>query len=139
MQKRNHLWFVCSTLLLMAVLASCVAPNVQPQPAAVDEPAQAEEPAVEEAVAEAAKAKAEEQIIAAATDTARDVARNPVPNAPEEAEEAVAEAPKTLVDYLPNLGPAPEVNNEIWINSDEPLRLEGLRGKVVLLEFWTFG
>lgn len=38
-----------------------------------------------------------------------------------------------------NYGPAPELTNEIWINSDKPLRLKDLRGKVVLLEFWTFG
>ena len=34
--------------------------------------------------------------------------------------------------------PAPEISNEVWINSP-PLRLENLRGKVVLLEFWTYG
>lgn len=26
-----------------------------------------------------------------------------------------------------------------WINTDQPLRIKDLRGKVVLLEFWTFG
>jgi thiol-disulfide isomerase/thioredoxin len=40
---------------------------------------------------------------------------------------------------LPDLGPAPELTNAVWINSDQPLRLAGLRGKVVLLEMWTFG
>jgi thiol-disulfide isomerase/thioredoxin len=34
--------------------------------------------------------------------------------------------------------PAPEVANEVWLNS-EPSRLSQLRGKVVLVEFWTFG
>jgi thiol-disulfide isomerase/thioredoxin len=33
---------------------------------------------------------------------------------------------------------APELSKGAWINS-EPLTLEGLRGKVVLLEFWTYG
>ena len=45
--------------------------------------------------------------------------------------------PKTV--ELPNLGKAPEWNNDVWINADEPLTVAGQRGKVVLLEFWTFG
>ena len=40
---------------------------------------------------------------------------------------------------LPNLGKAPELENQIWINSDTPLRLADLRGSVVLIEMWTFG
>lgn len=39
------------------------------------------------------------------------------------------------------LGPgaqAPELQSGPWINSP-PLRLAGLRGKVVFLEMWTFG
>jgi thiol-disulfide isomerase/thioredoxin len=34
--------------------------------------------------------------------------------------------------------PAPEITGQVWINS-EPLRLADLKGKVVLVEFWTFG
>ena len=34
--------------------------------------------------------------------------------------------------------PAPEISGQSWLNS-EPLRLAGLKGKVVLVEFWTFG
>jgi len=33
---------------------------------------------------------------------------------------------------------APEITAEHWLNSS-PLSLAGLRGKVVLIEFWTFG
>ncbi len=40
---------------------------------------------------------------------------------------------------LPNLGPAPELENEVWLNVDQPLRLAELRGNVVLLDMWTFG
>ena len=40
---------------------------------------------------------------------------------------------------LPVIAPAPGWHNETWINTDTPLPLEDLRGKVVLLEFWTFG
>jgi hypothetical protein len=34
--------------------------------------------------------------------------------------------------------PAPDVAGERWINS-EPLTTPGLRGRVLLVEFWTFG
>jgi hypothetical protein len=34
--------------------------------------------------------------------------------------------------------PAPEIAGAPWINS-EPLTTGGLRGHVVLVEFWTFG
>jgi hypothetical protein len=27
----------------------------------------------------------------------------------------------------------------VWLNTDRPLSLRELRGKVVLLDFWTFG
>ena len=40
---------------------------------------------------------------------------------------------------LPDYGPAPELVNDVWLNTDRPLRIAELRGKVVLLEFWTFG
>ena len=39
---------------------------------------------------------------------------------------------------LPSRGVAPELRSLTWLNSETPLRLDGLRGKVVLLEFWTF-
>ena len=34
--------------------------------------------------------------------------------------------------------PAPEITGEHWINSP-PLTMAGLRGRVVVIEFWTFG
>ena len=34
--------------------------------------------------------------------------------------------------------PAPEISGGPWINS-EPLSLEKLRGRVVFVEFWTYG
>jgi hypothetical protein len=34
--------------------------------------------------------------------------------------------------------PAPDVAGTRWINS-EPLTIAGLRGRVVLVEFWTYG
>jgi len=34
--------------------------------------------------------------------------------------------------------PAPEITGDRWINS-EPLSLATLRGRVIVVEFWTFG
>ena len=50
------------------------------------------------------------------------------------------EAPDPSADlHLDDYGPAPELTNQIWLNSDQALRLEDLRGQVVLIEMWTFG
>ena len=39
----------------------------------------------------------------------------------------------------PKVGlPAPEVSGDRWINS-APLTMASLRGRVVLVEFWTYG
>jgi thiol-disulfide isomerase/thioredoxin len=43
------------------------------------------------------------------------------------------------VTSLPDLGLAPELMNESWLNVGAPLRLADLRGSVVLVEMWTFG
>ncbi len=40
---------------------------------------------------------------------------------------------------LPDLGIAPELTNDTWLNVDAPLRLADLHGKVVIVEMWTFG
>ena len=42
---------------------------------------------------------------------------------------------------LPNYGPAPEfVDTQDWFNTpgDRPLTMHGLRGRVVLIDFWTY-
>ncbi|MBI3738542.1 MAG: redoxin domain-containing protein [Chloroflexi bacterium] len=54
---------------------------------------------------------------------------------------ACSSAPQTAMPSsasLPDLGPAPELTNSVWLNTDKPLRLADLRGKVVGLEMWTF-
>jgi len=65
---------------------------------------------------------------------------------PTEAAEATSEPRPTLTQLpaevkadLPDLGEAPELENEVWLNTDQPLRMVDLRGKVVLLDMWTFG
>jgi hypothetical protein len=39
----------------------------------------------------------------------------------------------------PSLGVAPELVGDVWINAETPIRLADLRGKVVLVDMWTFG
>ena len=34
---------------------------------------------------------------------------------------------------------APELPPLEWVNTDRPLRMADLRGKVVVLDFWTYG
>lgn len=125
------LWYKSLGLLvLLFVLVGLVAcrprdETAAPEPEAADE----QMPAVE-----MDQSSAQQALIAAATHTARDVARTaretPTPQS--------TAVPQTLADLLPHLGEAPELANEVWINS-EPLRMTDLRGKVVLVEFWTFG
>jgi thiol-disulfide isomerase/thioredoxin len=40
---------------------------------------------------------------------------------------------------LPDYGPAPELHDSVWLNTESALRLQDLRGQVVLLDMWTFG
>ncbi len=62
--------------------------------------------------------------------------------ASEEEEDFVSKAQNAsgieIVDLVDH-GPAAEWKNQVWLNTEQPLRLQALRGKVVLLDFWTFG
>jgi thiol-disulfide isomerase/thioredoxin len=61
-----------------------------------------------------------------------------VPTTPPRPEPTVPPTPKPGL-ALEDMGPAPElVGLTNWINS-EPLTLQELRGKVVVIDFWTFG
>lgn len=61
-------------------------------------------------------------------------------SAPEPAESlpGPTKAQQQLLDSLDVKGMPPELHNQVWLNSD-PLKLAALRGKVVIVEFWTFG
>ena len=56
---------------------------------------------------------------------------------PEQKTEEIS--PPSPTSALPDLGEAPELTNQVWLNTPEPLRLSDLRGQVVLLDMWTFG
>lgn len=67
-----------------------------------------------------------------------------IPSTPAGSDNAASsesDAPDTRRDRLipaRNAPRAPELAEGAWINS-EPLRIEGLRGRVVLVDFWTYG
>jgi thiol-disulfide isomerase/thioredoxin len=56
----------------------------------------------------------------------------------ETGEQKISATTATQTPRLDKRQPAPDFDNEVWINT-EKLKLADLRGKVVLVEFWTFG
>jgi hypothetical protein len=51
----------------------------------------------------------------------------------------VASLPVARAQTGPRIGqPAPEITGGPWINSP-PLSMDKLRGRVVVVEFWTYG
>jgi hypothetical protein len=65
-----------------------------------------------------------------------------IDSAPSAAQAPQASSPTpeelNLLKSLKQRGAAPELGNQVWLNSP-PLRLAELRGKVVVIDFWTFG
>ena len=98
------------TTLLVFLLVGCSSPiESQPEP----------QPQPEDQIQSEPQAEPEEQ------------------TQPEPQSEPEEQTDSSLVSNF--YGPAPELENEIWLNTETPLRLEDLRGKVVLIEMWTFG
>ena len=54
------------------------------------------------------------------------------------ADQGPTEAQQQLLASLSAKGVPPELTNEVWLNAD-PTKLADLHGKVVLVEFWTYG
>jgi hypothetical protein len=52
--------------------------------------------------------------------------------------EAMAQPTRTPQQNLPDKPLAPAIESDTWLNT-QPLQWNELRGKVVMIEFWTFG
>src|SRR3972149_5321969 len=57
--------------------------------------------------------------------------------APVTQEVAVVDVQRIPSVELADLGPAPELQNEVWLNTPGPLRLAALPGSVVLPDMWS--
>ena len=119
----TRLW--TTSMVLACVLAGCATPNL-PRAAAPVAPPLAPPVAVGAQLPTPTPESTDAQPIIA-----------PVPASPESANQPTP-AQQALLAKLRNLGPAPELLNDTWLNS-APLKLADLRGKVVMVEFWTFG
>lgn len=113
-------WFL---ILLLTAVVACQATQDDTTTTIVD------------SVAEESTAGDSAEIASSPTDTPTQVAPTdtPAPTADPNAELL------QIASELPVLGVAPDITNDQWLNTDESMTLEGQRGKVVLIEFWTFG
>lgn len=126
----KKLQLLLAILLGAFVIASCAADDGQET--AVELPAEPMKPAASQVapmIENQAPGSIPENI----------AAPSEVPATVPAAEDDLAPTAAATLAPLPVIGPAPSWENDTWINTDAPLPLEDLRGKVVLLEFWTFG
>jgi thiol-disulfide isomerase/thioredoxin len=110
-------------LALMIFAAGCTAPSNLPMPENLKTQAKAPE-----VVSAAPKVASAAPKAAQMADTKK---VNP------SAANALTPDQSKLLASLPSKGAAPELNNRVWLNT-KPLKLAELRGKVVMVEFWTF-
>ena len=119
-----------------AVVVAAATPRAMVQPVAPDktgaEELAATQPEPEQVEVEKIEDNPEE--VAAAAPAANEAEATEV--APEQP--GATEAQRQLLANLTSKGVPPELHNEIWLNST-PLKLADLQGKVVIVEFWTFG
>ncbi len=119
-----------------AVVVAAVTAEAMVQPVAPDK-TEAEELAATHSKPDQAEAEEMEdrpEEVAAAAPAANEAETTEV--APEQS--VPTEAQRRLLANLTSKGVPPELHNEIWLNST-PLKLADLQGKVVIVEFWTFG
>lgn len=143
-QGERRYRFALLALICGLLLAGCVMPEaIQTQSSSDDQVSQSDQGAKVEAiqtrVAEerAEQASDKEDAMAEASNGAQGQAATV-----EESSEALSPGPTAeqleLLAKLRPQGEAPELLNEVWLNS-EPMKLADLRGNVVLVEFWTYG
>ncbi len=134
---RRRLGQFALMLILGAALAGCVVPAAIPaQEDAEDQSATVD--AIQTRVAETRAAMKDTDESMAAEDGSSEGTEGQTA-AVESAEVAAPTAEQLeLLAKLRPQGEAPELLNEVWLNS-EPLKLADLRGNVVLVEFWTYG
>ena len=140
-QGEKRYRYALLSLICGLLLAGCVMPQAIPtqsdQGIQSDQDAKVE--AIQTRVAEerARQPSDGEEAVAEARDGAQEQTATV-----EESSDALVPGPTAeqleLLAKLRPQGEAPELLNEVWLNS-EPLKLADLRGNVVLVEFWTYG
>jgi hypothetical protein len=78
------------------------------------------------------------EITAAPTQQMAATAEEMMPDEEEVSHQGPTEEQRQLLASLSVIAAPLELHNEVWLNS-EPLKLADLRGKVVIVEFWTYG
>lgn len=126
MQAHQSIPLILLLVLGAAALTGCVAPT----PALEEAERAATVEAIQTRVVEIRATQTTAQPTApAAPSPAPAVASGSNPVTPEQA---------ALLAKLRPQGEAPELLNEVWLNSPA-LKLADLRGEVVIVEFWTYG
>ena len=136
--SERHYWHALLTFVCGLILAGCVVPESTPTQSDQSGKVGAIQTRIAETRSEQAAAK--EEALAAGTE-ANDGAEEQTMTSDETDSTLVVGPTAEQLELLTKLRPqgeAPELFNEVWLNS-EPLMLADLRGKVVLVEFWTYG